>query len=105
MFKKENESINACSFYLKNNSFNKFDFKPGQYITVIFPYNGTTTMRNYSISSATGEDYLRITVKKEEGYVSQYLFDEIKVGDKIEVASPCGEFFLETNRNLDKPLV
>ena len=31
--KKENESINACSFYLKNNSFNEFDFKPGQYIT------------------------------------------------------------------------
>ena len=63
-------------------------------------------MRNYSISFATGGDYLRITVKKEErGYVSQYLFDEIKVGYKIDVAPPCGEFFLETNRNLDKPLV
>ncbi|APC91568.1 MULTISPECIES: NO-inducible flavohemoprotein [Francisella] len=106
LVKKENESVNAYSFYLKNSSFDKFDFRPGQYITVRFPYNGTTTMRNYSISSATGEDYLRITVKKEhQGYVSQYLSDEIKVGDKIEVAPPCGEFFLETNQNLDKPLV
>ncbi|WP_234384100.1 hypothetical protein [Francisella noatunensis] len=30
---------------------------------------------------------------------------EIKAGDKIEIAPPCGEFFLEVNKNLDKPIV
>ncbi|MBK2266528.1 NO-inducible flavohemoprotein [Francisella philomiragia] len=106
VIKKENESINTYSFYFKNDLFRRYDFKPGQYLTVRVPYNGTTTMRNYSISSATGEDYIRITVKREgQGYVSQYLSHEIKVGDKIEIAPPCGEFFLEVNKNLDKPIV
>lgn len=104
--KKEAESINACSFYFKNTSFKKYNFKPGQYITVRFPYQDTTTMRNYSISSATGEDYLRITVKKEqEGFISQYLFNNVNQGNKIEIAPPCGEFFLDLEQKDDTPLV
>ncbi|QIW10166.1 NO-inducible flavohemoprotein [Francisella sp. LA112445] len=104
--KKEKESINTYSFYLKNDSIKNFNFKPGQYITVRFPYKNTTTMRNYSISSATNEDYLRITVKKEQkGNISQHFFNDINVGDSIEVAPPSGEFFLDLEQKSDAPLV
>lgn len=106
VFKKEKESINTYSFYLKNDSIKNFNFKPGQYITVRFPYENTTTMRNYSISSATNEDYLRITVKKEQkGNVSQHFFNNINVGDSIEVAPPSGEFFLDLEQKSNAPLV
>ncbi|MED7818435.1 MULTISPECIES: NO-inducible flavohemoprotein [unclassified Francisella] len=106
VFKKEKESINTYSFYLKNDSIKNFNFKPGQYITVRFPYENTTTMRNYSISSATNEDYLRITVKKEQkGNASQHFFNNINVGDSIEVAPPSGEFFLDLEQKSNAPLV
>ncbi|WP_150466333.1 NO-inducible flavohemoprotein [Francisella sp. SYW-9] len=104
--KKEKESINTYSFYLKNDSIKNYNFKPGQYITVRFPYENTTTMRNYSISSATNEDYLRITVKKEQkGNISQHFFNDINVGDSIEVAPPSGEFFLELEQKSNASLV
>mgnify|MGYP000719438261 CR=1 FL=1 len=106
VFKKEDESSNACSFYLKSDDIKKIDFKPGQYITVRIPVGETTTMRNYSISSATGENYIRITVKKEgKGIISQYLHDQLDSGDSIGVAPPCGEFFLDLKQSDDKPLV
>lgn len=104
--KKEKESINTYSFYLKNDSIKKFNFKPGQYITVRFPYENTTTMRNYSISSATDENYLRITVKREQnGNISQHFFNDINVGDTIEIAPPSGEFFLDLEQKSYAPLV
>ncbi|APC97988.1 NO-inducible flavohemoprotein [Francisella frigiditurris] len=106
IIKKEHESSTACSFYLKNDRFKKINFKPGQYVTVRFPYQDTTTMRNYSISSATGEDYLRITVKKEtKGSISNYLHNEIKEHDNVEVSTPYGEFFLDLNQTNNKPIV
>ncbi|XSZ46966.1 FAD-binding oxidoreductase [Francisella noatunensis] len=85
--------LSEYNLAFKNNLFKRYDFKPGQYITVRIPCNGTTTMRNYSISSAIGEDYIRIPIARD------------KAGDKIEIAPPCGEFFLEVNKNLDKPIV
>ncbi|MCL4170642.1 UNVERIFIED_CONTAM: hypothetical protein GTU68_005302, partial [Idotea baltica] len=42
-------------------------FLPGQYLTVRIPSaDGTTTMRNYSISNYGCAEYLRISVKREE---------------------------------------
>lgn len=84
------------------------DFKPGQYVTVRLPDgNGSTTMRNYSLSCHGCSEKLRISVKREsphhadqpQGYASNYLHDTINVGDTIELASPCGEFFLEPSQN------
>ena len=90
------------------------DYLPGQNITVRMPtLDGSTTMRNYSLSDKPGQDYFRISVKREtgqkadtpKGYVSNKLHDEIKVGDVIEVGPPCGEFFLNLNDRHERPLV
>src|SRR5690606_36398827 len=66
--KKEKESANITSFYLKPADGGGVPaFKPGQYITVRVPSPcGHTTMRNYSLSDAPGYDYLRLSVKREE---------------------------------------
>lgn len=111
--RKENESTLITSFYLKAKDGKPLPmFLPGQYITVKFDTpNGSSTMRNYSLSNMPGDDYFRISVKREagesasspQGYVSNKLHDEIKVGDVIAVAPPCGEFTLDDAH--DRPLV
>lgn len=113
--KKEKESSVITSFYLKPQDGGALpDYLPGQYITVrMSTPDGSTTMRNYSLSDKPGQDYFRISVKREtgpkadtpKGYVSNKLHDDIGVGDVIEVGPPCGEFFLNLNDRHERPLV
>tara|TARA_B100000686_G_scaffold200187_3_gene207085 strand:+ start:2137 stop:3369 length:1233 start_codon:yes stop_codon:yes gene_type:complete len=113
--RKEVESTIITSFYLKpDDSGSLPDFLPGQYITVRMPTpDGSTTMRNYSLSDEPGKDYFRISVKKEigadadtpKGYVSNKLHNETNVGDSLEIGPPCGEFFLNTQDRHERPLV
>jgi len=113
--KKEQESSVITSFYLKpEDGCGLPDYLPGQYITVRMPTpDGSTTMRNYSLSDKPGQDYLRISVKREtgpkadtpKGYVSNKLHDDIEVGDGLKIGPPCGEFFLNINDKHERPLV
>lgn len=112
---KQEESDVITSFYLKPEDGGKLpDFKPGQYITTRFPTadDSSTTMRNYSLSDISDKDYLRISVKREDGdnispkgYVSNILHKNIKIGDSIEIAPPCGKFYLDTTSKGDMPLI
>lgn len=89
-------------------------FKPGQYVTVRVDHPTTpTSPRNYSLSDRPGRDYYRISVKREVGptadvpggLISNYLHDEINVGDVLEVGPPCGEFTLDVERVGERPVV
>ncbi|MFI4957237.1 MAG: NO-inducible flavohemoprotein [Gammaproteobacteria bacterium] len=104
--KKEKESEVITSFYLvPEDGEGLRDFNPGQFITVKIPTPcGHTTMRNYSLSDKPGRGYYRISVKRE-GYVSNKLHDCVDVGATLEVAPPCGEFFLELTTQDTCPLV
>lgn len=112
---KEKESDVITSFYLAPEDGSKPpSFKPGQYVTVRVPSPcGHTTMRNYSLSDKPDQDYFRISVKREdaldahtpEGYVSNFLHKGVDIGHKIELAPPCGEFFLDINEKPNRPLV
>lgn len=113
--RKEKESSNITSFYLVAADGAPLPtFKPGQYITVRAETpNGSTTMRNYSLSDKPGQEHFRISVKREvppeantpAGYVSNMLHDSIEVGNTIEIAPPCGEFFLDVSEKHARPLV
>ncbi len=113
--RKEKESSNITSFYLQPVDGAPLPpFKPGQYTTVrvAHPASGST-MRNYSLSDKPGRDWFRISVKREdgnkaetpEGYVSNLLHRNVEVGQTIELAPPCGEFFLDTTEHHERPLV
>lgn len=113
--KKERESDVITSFYLEPaDGAPAPAFKPGQYLTLRVPSPcGHTTMRNYSLSDKPGRPWLRISVKREtgrdastpDGFVSNHLHQEVKVGDLLEVGPPCGEFFLDLSENHTRPLV
>jgi nitric oxide dioxygenase len=115
VIRKEKESSNITSFYMEAADGAALpDCKPGQYITVrVATPDGKTTMRNYSLSDKPGQDWFRISVKREvapesntpAGYVSNLLHDKIEIGDTVEVAPPCGEFFLDVTEKHPRPLV
>jgi nitric oxide dioxygenase len=113
--RKEAESDVITSFYLVPEDGGTLPaFKPGQYITVRVPSrDGQTTMRNYSLSDKPGQDWFRISVKKEsgpkaelpDGYASNYLHNKIEQGSVVEIAAPCGEFFIDVTEKHKRPLV
>lgn len=115
--RKVSESDRITSFYLKPDDGSELaPHLPGQYLTVRVPTgDGSTTMRNYSLSAQPGTGYYRISVKRESavepggvaGRVSNYLHDQVGEGDAIEVGPPCGEFVLdvEAARRERRPLV
>ena len=113
--RKDQESQNIASFYLEPEDGGALpEFLPGQYITIRVPTpDGSTTMRNYSLSNQPGRDYFRISVKREvapnadtpNGYVSSMLHDDIAEGDTLEIGPPCGEFFLNVKDKHERPLV
>lgn len=113
--KKQQESSVVTSFYLTPEDKGPLpSFKPGQYITIRVPTgDGLTTMRQYSLSAKPNQDWLRISVKREDGvagttpagYVSNLLHNSLTDGSVLDVAPPCGEFFLDHALTDDRPLV
>ncbi|MCU1724823.1 NO-inducible flavohemoprotein [Pseudomonas sp. 5P_5.1_Bac1] len=77
--------------------------EPGQYIGLQLFIGGAEQRRNYSLSSLGDGRLYRISVKREAGgKVSNYLHDQLKVGDSINLFPPAGDFVLAAS---DKPLV
>lgn len=70
-------------------------FQAGQYINLLVEMDGIRTSRPYSLSSPPNQTgYYDITVRRvADGFVSNYLLDEVKVGDVFESTSPAGNFF------------
>jgi nitric oxide dioxygenase len=101
------ESSEITSFILE-----PVDGKPvmaheaGQYLGLHLHVKGDELRRNYSISCASNGKHYRITVKKEpNGVVSNHLHNDMKVGSKIELYPPSGEFTLKMSPSTTKPLV
>ncbi|MGI2327878.1 NO-inducible flavohemoprotein [Planococcus sp. YIM B11945] len=101
--RKEHESENITSFYLKPaDGSNVPTYQPGQYISIRLAIPGEPYLfnRQYSLSQAARPDEFRISVKRDadndpNGRVSIYLHDQVNVGDVIEASAPAGEFVLD----------
>ena len=99
------ESAVITSFYFEpKDGLGVPTFEAGQFITIVLDdVDGLSVRRNYSLSDAPGKSYLRISVKREpQGTVSNYLHDQLEVGDTVKLLPPCGDFTLHKN---DRPLV
>ena len=69
--------------------------RAGQHIDVrLTAEDGYQAEREYSIASAPGEP-VSITVERlEDGEVSPYLTEELRVGDELELRGPVGGYFV-----------
>lgn len=73
------------------------DFSAGQHLTIKVNFKGETLYRTFSISSIPNvDDFATLTIKKiKGGKVTNYLSENLKVGDSIEVTAPSGQFYLD----------
>jgi ferredoxin-NADP reductase len=69
--------------------------RAGQHLDVLLTAeDGYTAERSYSITSAPGEP-VAITVERlEDGEVSPYLTEELRIGDQLELRGPVGGYFV-----------
>ena len=73
------------------------DYIAGQhYVLRLSAPDGYTAQRSYSVASAPdGSKEIELTVERlEEGEVSNFLHDEVVVGDDLEVRGPIGGWFV-----------
>jgi ferredoxin-NADP reductase len=71
---------------------------PGQHVDVrLTSQDGYQAERSYSIASAPEDSRLELTVEKvEDGEVSPYLVDELRIGGQFELRGPIGGYFVWT---------
>ncbi len=104
---KQPESEHICSFVFKpTDGRNVATYKPGQYVGIYINNDqfDNQEIRQYSLSSAPQENTYRISVKRtKDGKVSNYLHDELSVGDRVKLVAPAGDFFMDVKS--DTPVV
>ena len=73
-----------------------FQYKAGQFLTLLFDDHGQEVRRSFSFSSTPGIDALpAITIKRvPNGLVTRRLLDYTKVGDVLHVLEPAGRFVI-----------
>jgi ferredoxin-NADP reductase/predicted pyridoxine 5'-phosphate oxidase superfamily flavin-nucleotide-binding protein len=95
------ESAMIKSFYLQHSAGRALlPFEAGQHLTIKVTPNGSNkpVIRTYTVSSAPHEAYYRLSVKREDdGYISKYLHETLKMGDLIEAKYPKGDFFIDAS--------
>jgi ferredoxin-NADP reductase len=70
--------------------------RAGQHLDVrLTAEDGYQAQRSYSIASAPEDERLAITVERlDDGEVSPYLAEELRIGDKLELRGPIGGYFV-----------
>lgn len=84
------------------------DYLPGQYIGIYLNSDKLENqeIRQYSLSDAPNGKTYRISVKREDnGIASNFLHNEVQVGDCIQLAPPAGDFYLNSQPNTPIALI
>jgi ring-1,2-phenylacetyl-CoA epoxidase subunit PaaE len=86
---------------------NKINYKAGQFLTLIVPVEGKDVRRAYSLCSSPFVDAdLAVTVKRvEKGIMSNWLPDNLKIGGRVKVMEPMGQFTSEFNAAKKRHLI
>jgi 3-ketosteroid 9alpha-monooxygenase subunit B len=98
---EEADDARSIVFEVPDELSDRFSYKPGQFLTLRIPSTRTGSVaRCYSLASSPHTDVvLKVTVKRTVGgYGSNWLCDNVRMGDTIEVLPPAGLF---TPRHLD----
>ncbi len=100
------ETKDAISIVFKQPEI-KIAYKSGQFLTLIVPMAGKEVRRAYSLCSSPFVDYdLTVTIKRvDNGLMSNWLPDNLKVGSKIKVMEPMGQFITEYKKEHKRHLI
>lgn len=101
------ETHDTISLVFEQPSENPVSYKPGQFLTLIVNINGKEVRRAYSLCSSPYVDKdLAVTVKRvDDGLMSNWLPANVKVGSRIRVMEPMGQFTTEYSKERKRHLV
>ena len=72
-----------------------FGFTQGQYLTLRTTIDGQDVRRSYSICAGVDDAHLRVGVRRVNGGLfSNWIHQNLKVGDTIQVMAPQGRFYV-----------
>src|SRR5687767_10745776 len=95
----ENETDNTRRFWIEIPELEKFDFTPGQFVTLDLPIHEKPNkrVRSYSIASwPDGTNVLELVIVLLEGGLgTTYLFNTVDVGSELTLRGPQGVFTLK----------
>lgn len=83
----------AVAFNVPDALSEQYRYRPGQHLTLKAAINGENLRRCYSICSSPDEETLKIGVKAiYEGRFSNFINQQLNVGDSLDVMIPQGQF-------------
>ena len=98
VIKIEQQTNSTRRFFIQIPELERFDFKPGQFVTLDLPIHEKPNKRWRSYSIASWPDGTNIfelcIVLLEDGMGTNYLFNEVKEGSEITLRGPVGVFTL-----------
>lgn len=90
----------AVTFNVPDALREQYRYRPGQHLTLKTSINGENLRRCYSICSSPDENTLKIGVKAiYEGLFSNFINQQLHVGDSLEVMTPQGQFGYQPDAN------
>ena len=92
------ESVGTKTIFLERIDGQDLVYKAGQFLTILFSVHHRQLRRSYSLSTAPGIDPVpAITVKRvQNGEISRYMLDHLRVGDELTCLPPAGRFTLDS---------
>ncbi len=101
----ENHTYNTKRFWIQVPELDRFDFIPGQFVTLDLPIHEKVNKRWRSYSIASWPDgsnvFELLIVLAKEGLGTNYLFNEIKVGSELIFRGAQGVFTLPATLDKD----
>ncbi|SDT47653.1 FAD-binding oxidoreductase [Actinoplanes derwentensis] len=95
------ETPSAVTLVLTDAAGGSFDFRAGQFFTLVADLDGQPVRRAYSASSAPGSSQLEVTVKRiEGGRFSTHVHQSLRTGDRLAVRGPAGTFHLASTAEI-----
>src|SRR5438874_2712139 len=92
----ETAEANSIRFEIPPELRDAFGFKAGQHLTLRATIDGEEVRRNYSLCTTPAERDWMVTVKRiGGGLFSNWVGDQLKAGDAVEVMVPHGSFTSE----------
>src|SRR5437868_15375343 len=92
----ETAEANSIRFEIPPELRDRFAFKAGQHLTLRAMINGEEVRRNYSLCTAPADGDWMVTVKRiGGGLFSNWVGEQLRPGDTVEVMVPHGSFTTE----------
>lgn len=102
----ETDEANSIRFEIPPELRDEFAFKAGQHLTLRATIDGEEVRRNYSLCTAPADGDWMVTVKRiGGGLFSNWVGDQLKAGDTVDVMVPHGSFTTDVDATKSRHLV